>query len=1106
MKKSFILLFFLVMILSAMTTRIGASATASYTVSRDGDLYILTDTSTGAQVASSSSLSALLSDSCSPTDLFFNSVTLDESLTLPRGSFRASGRIEFRGQAVLTVADGTTLELVYASLGFSDGHLRIKGGSVALSESEISAGSTAVLLDYSDLSRLTLTTGRISSSSSAPTLRILRGSVTLDGGTVENGGGVAVFNSSALTLAGTPALRGIGYDLLTTQPIALSHGSSCFRGNINIRYDGLFPDGSMTEVLYSCDAHSLSGVTLTDREGREYTPEYFSSSKYTDERDFAAVYLPYTVKFFDGDLVATSRVLSGESLLPPDYSVADGYQFLGWYTADGSAPFSFDTPVAASLSLYARKQLSYPMFSATSYNATYDGAYHTVGFDCLYHPLDGHGGVYSYEWYKNGVYISSASAITVRDVTDSGRYSCKITYTHSGESVSVTADGISVTIAKAAVPIPTATQATYTGRPQTSSTPPSSLYTVAEATGISVGRYPVVLTLSDPDNYRWDDCDLPTATTYLEITPATNSWSESPTVNSIYYGATPHPRATALFGSVEFLYSVTRDGSYTSTAPTAIGGYYLIATVAATSDYSGLVSEPIYFEILAESVSGLAVSTHATRLDYLAFDRFIPDGLTLLATYNSGRTELVTADRIAISYTTSDSLRYGDRTVMLSYGGITLPYGISVSRRAYDLTELGFSDRTVVYSGAYHTVIPTVTAIIGLDGIPLSLRTVGGGTDAGVYTVRLIFDTDSVNYLTPDELSVALTVLPLSVTLDWQSTAFTYDGTPKSPTATYTDAFGALRTARVVGQGTKAGTGYTATALNDPNYIFENPTVTFDISRADYDLSDVSWSADSYTYDGGYKRVTLTSLPDGISVVGYTDNRATDCGRYLAVASLTYDTENYNPPLIPPHEWYITPAEYDMSTIVFSDTSVTYDGLAHYPTVSGTLPVGADGTCPEYVFSASATNVRDSRVAVVISFSTVSKNYNAPADIVRYVEILPLAVTADWQSTDFTYDGNPKTPTATSPYCDISVTGGATSAGDYIATAHSLDPNYTLTNPTCPFTVRRADNGWLISPSVDDVFAGRAPTPTATPVFGTTKFIYFADSALTVPADPASII
>lgn len=1104
MKRSFLLLFFLVMILAAMTTRIGASESPSYTVSRDGDRYILTDTSTGISAASSVSLSDLLTHVGNSADLFFSSVTVDESLTLPQGRFGISGRLDFLGSSVLTVADGTALDLVYASLGFADGYLRVKGGSLTLSESEISAASTAVLLDYSDRASLTVTTGRISSSSASPTVRILRGTATLLGGAVENSGGTALLNSSALILGGTPTLRGIGYDLLTTQPITLSHGSSYFRGSVSIRYDRLFPDGALTEVFYSCDAAALANVTLTDREGREYIPEYFESSPYTDERNFSAIYLPYTVKLFDGDLVATLRVIEGERVTPPDYKAEDGYQFLGWYTADSTEPFSFDTPITSSLSLYAKKQLSYPLFSATSYNSVYDGAYHTVGFDCLYHPLDGRGGVYSYEWYKNGVYVSSASAITVRDVADSGRYSCKITYTHSGESVSVTADGITVAIAKAAVTLPEIPKTTYNGREQIPVVPPSSLYTVSATPAVSAGRYPVEFSLSDPANYRWTHTDSQAATAYLEIAPAANAWSEHLSVNDIYYGSAPTPRATPLFGKAEFLYSVTSDGSYTASIPTAIGGYYVRATVAATADYSGLCTEPMYFEILAESVVGLSVSTHATRLDYLAFDRFVPDGLTLVATYNSGRTETVTADRIAISYTSADSLRYGDRSVMLSFGGISLPYRVSVSRRAYDLTDLGFTDRTVIYSGAYSTVIPTATEIVGLDGIPLSFRTVGGGTDAGTYTVRLIFDTDSVNYLTPDELSVTLTVLPLTVTLDWQSTSFTYDGTPKSPIATYTDAFGARRTARVIGQGIKAALGYTATAVADPNYIFENPTVSFDVARADYDLTGAFWSADSFTYDGGYKRVTLSALPNGISVVGYTDNRAAECGRYLAVASVTYDSENYNPPSIPTHEWYITPAEYDMSSVVFFDTSVIYDGRAHYPTVSGSMPVGADGISPEYVFSASATNVRDGRVAVVISFSTVSKNYNAPADLVRYVEITPLAVTAEWQSTDFTYDGNPKTPTATSEYCKLSVIGGATSAGDYIATATSLDPNYTVANPTCPFTVRRADNGWLTTPSVSDAFAGTTPTPTATPIYGSAEFLYFSDPDLTTPANLAA--
>ena len=70
------------------------------------------------------------------------------------------------------------------------------------------------------------------------------------------------------------------------------------------------------------------------------------------------------------------------------------------------------------------------------------------------------------------------------------------------------------------------------------------------------------------------------------------------------YGDTPNaPTAEAKYGTPVFTYSNEKDGSYGSTVPTDAGIYYVKATVAETSAYKGLVSEPAEFEILPKTVN-----------------------------------------------------------------------------------------------------------------------------------------------------------------------------------------------------------------------------------------------------------------------------------------------------------------------------------------------------------------------------------------------------------------------------------------------------------------------------------------------------------------------
>ena len=66
------------------------------------------------------------------------------------------------------------------------------------------------------------------------------------------------------------------------------------------------------------------------------------------------------------------------------------------------------------------------------------------------------------------------------------------------------------------------------------------------------------------------------------------------------------------------------------------------------------------------------------------------------------------------------------------------------------------------------------------------------------------------------------------------------------------------------------------------------------VGKATLDVSGVSWTgADSVPYDGQAHSVTLTGLPAGLTVTGYTNNEKTYVGTYTAVATLSYDSANY---------------------------------------------------------------------------------------------------------------------------------------------------------------------------------------------------------------------
>src|SRR5690606_8230030 len=167
-----------------------------------------------------------------------------------------------------------------------------------------------------------------------------------------------------------------------------------------------------------------------------------------------------------------------------------------------------------------------------------------------------------------------------------------------------------------------------------------------------------------------------------------------------------------------------------------------------------------------------------------------------------------------------------------------------------------------------------------------------------------------------------------------------------------------------------------ATLSYDANNYY-TPSLTdlsWTILKGDHDMSSASWS---YTvpiaYDGTEKTVSVTGLPQGVTVSSYTGNSATVVGDYIASAVLSYDATNYNAPTIADLNWSITKGTYNMSTASWNYTSpFTWDNTEKTVTVTG-LPAGV--TAISYTGN-KATLPGDYTAKVVLSYD--AENYNAP--------------------------------------------------------------------------------------------------------------------------------
>ncbi len=232
-----------------------------------------------------------------------------------------------------------------------------------------------------------------------------------------------------------------------------------------------------------------------------------------------------------------------------------------------------------------------------------------------------------------------------------------------------------------------------------------------------------------------------------------------------------------------------------------------------------------------DELSELKVVSNPVKTSYNAFENFDPAGLKISAVFS------VSGEREITDFAVSGSdLRFGTTFVTVSYTfeGVTktVDIAITVAKIDYDMSGITFAGGSAEYDGAAHGLFIGGTLPTGRDGIALSVRYEGAATDAGIYTVRAVFVTDSDNYNVPEAMTATLTIDPKTVKIVWAADDFTYDGTDQIAgiKAHYVDVFGKTIPLAVTGDAFLEWreSGYTfaaAFAAEDGNYVLPT-TVT----------------------------------------------------------------------------------------------------------------------------------------------------------------------------------------------------------------------------------------------------------------------------------------
>jgi hypothetical protein len=313
--------------------------------------------------------------------------------------------------------------------------------------------------------------------------------------------------------------------------------------------------------------------------------------------------------------------------------------------------------------------------------------------------------------------------------------------------------------------------------------------------------------------------------------------------------------------------------------------------------------------------------------------------------------------------------------------------------------------------------------------------------NAGEYKVTARFTGTAESYTPISDLTANMTIAKASISgISFVGKSFVYDGQPHSLAIGGTLPEGVTVSYAYNGM-TEAGTYSVVASFTDTtgNYNkLPDLTATMTISKADYDMSKVTFDSASYIYDGTEKRIEIKgTLPSGVSV-SYKDNVLTDVGKLTAVASFSHSNKNYND--IPDKTATLTVSKSSLSGISFSGSTVTYDGNPHSLSIAGTLPSGV---------TVSYTNNGQTDAGsydVTAHFSDSTGNYTLPADMTAKLVINQASYDASglsFNDASYTYDGTEKTLTVT----------GAIPEGVTVSYTNNKLTNVGSVNATATFAV-----------------------------------------------------
>ena len=347
----------------------------------------------------------------------------------------------------------------------------------------------------------------------------------------------------------------------------------------------------------------------------------------------------------------------------------------------------------------------------------------------------------------------------------------------------------------------------------------------------------------------------------------------------------------------------------------------------------------------------------------------LPEGV--LPSYRGNTARDAGSYKASVSFTVADSRNFNTPEPM--------ELDWEVRKAEYDMSGASWDyEGEFTYNGRMHEV--------SLRGLPDGVRAVYSGNaaaDTGSYEAFAeLIPYDTYNYNQPVIESCKWQIVKAdydmsSVRWDYSSPKI-FNGRAQS--VMLEQLPNGIRADYAGNEGKEAGS-YTAKAtltVSDPaNY--NTPSVAdcdWEIERADYDMSAVSWNYEPgcFVYDGGRKTIELNGLPENVTAT-YNENSADRAGNYIATASFATSDSNFKAPDPVKIDWSIDKADYDMRGAAWDyDGSYVFDGTPKRIQLTG-IPEGVS------VSYEGNTAVNAGSYRAVARFDIDTADFNVPEDM-----------------------------------------------------------------------------------------------------------------------------